>query len=80
MKSMFENFHISKFVFDSPLYHIALSQTSNSNNSANLKQNFKIFLVVYQGTRWNCFIKMNGGEKSCDTVPLSPFLALLRFF
>jgi hypothetical protein len=49
IKSMFENFPISKFVYDSPLYYIAASQTSNSNNSANLKKKIKIFLVVSQG-------------------------------
>jgi hypothetical protein len=37
MKSMFENFPISKFVYDSPLYYTAVSQTLNSNNSANTK-------------------------------------------
>jgi hypothetical protein len=70
IKSMFENFPVSKFVYDSPLYYIVASQTSNSNNSANLKQSFKIFLVVYQGPRWSCSMKMNEGEKSRDTVPL----------
>jgi hypothetical protein len=71
---MFENFPISKFVYDSlqytVLYCIAVSQTLNSNNSANLKQNMKIFLVVYQGPKWSCSIK-KGGEKSRETVPLT---------
>jgi hypothetical protein len=45
---------------------IALSQTSKSN----LKQNFKIFLVFYQGPRWIYSMKMNIDEKSRETVPL----------
>ncbi len=59
---MFENFLISKFVYDSPLYYIRVSQTLNSNNSANSKQNLKILLVVFN--------KKNGGEKNRETVPL----------
>jgi hypothetical protein len=46
---MCENFPISKFVYDSPQYYMAVSQTLNLNNLANLKQNLKILLVVYQG-------------------------------
>ncbi len=70
MKLMFENFPILKFVYDSLLYYIAASQTSNSNKLANLKQNVSILLVAYQGPRWSCPMKINGGEKSRDTVPL----------
>jgi hypothetical protein len=57
MLSMFKKFPISKFVYDTPLYYIAVSQTLNLNNSVNLKQNLKIFLVVYQGPRWSCSVK-----------------------
>jgi hypothetical protein len=68
---MFKKFPISKFVYDSQLYYIAVSQTLNLNNSANLKQNLIIFLVVYQGPRWNYSVKKKGGEKSRQTVPLT---------
>jgi hypothetical protein len=71
MLPMFENFSISKFVYDSPLYYLVVSQNLNSNNSANLKQNWKIFLVVYQGPRWSCSVKKNEGDKSRETVPLN---------
>jgi hypothetical protein len=71
MQSMLQNFPISKFVNDSPLYYIAESQTLNLNNSANSKQNLKMFLVVYQDPRKSCSIKENGGGKSRETVPLN---------
>ncbi len=69
---MFENFLISKFVYDSPLYYIAVSQTLNLNKLAKLKQSLKICLVVYQGPRWRCSIKKQGVEKSRETFPLKP--------
>ncbi len=47
-----------------------MSKTLNLNNSANLKQNLEIFLVVYQGPRWSCSIYKKGGEKSRESVPL----------
>jgi hypothetical protein len=53
MLSMFENLPISKFVYDSPLNYMAVSQTLNLNNSANLKQNLKIIFKVYQSPRWS---------------------------
>ncbi len=51
MTLMFENCPRIYKKIDSPLYYIAASQTSNSNNSANLKQNLIIFLVVYLDPR-----------------------------
>jgi hypothetical protein len=39
-------------------------------NLANFKQNFEIFLVVYQSPRWSCSMEKTGNEKSRDTVPL----------
>ncbi len=54
---MFEHFPISKYVYDSQQYYRAVSQTLSLNNSANLKQNLKTFLVVYQGPKWSCSIK-----------------------
>jgi hypothetical protein len=48
--------------YDSLLFYIAVSETLYLNNSANLKQNLKIFLVVYQRPRWSCSVLKNGGE------------------
>jgi hypothetical protein len=43
MAHMFENSPGIKIIFDSPLYYLATSQTSNLNNLANLKQKSKLF-------------------------------------
>jgi hypothetical protein len=56
--------------FDSPLYNAAGSQTSNSNNSANLKPNLKRIEDMNQGQKWTLLMKKNRAEKSRATVPL----------
>ncbi len=69
---MFQNFPISKFVNDSPLYYIAESQTLNLNNSANLKQNLRIFFGGVSGPQIELFNFKKVGETSRGTVPLRP--------
>ena len=46
-------------------------QHSNTNISANSKQNSKIFQGVNLGTIWGRFVEKTGGQKSRATVPLS---------
>jgi hypothetical protein len=65
MTSLFE-----KKFFDLLLYYKAPSQTSNLINTANLKQNSKIFYMYYQGLIWSCFVKKTEDDKFYDTVPL----------
>ncbi len=70
MTLMFENSPSIEKKFDSPLYYIAASQTSNSNNSANLKQDFDNIFGGLSGHQIELFYRKKGAEKSRDTVPL----------
>ncbi len=66
---MFENCSISEFVYGS-LYNIVASQTSDSNNSANLKTKFKNIVGGLSGPQMEFFYEKNGGNKTRDTVTL----------
>ncbi len=70
IKPMFENFPISKFVHNSPLYYITASQNSNLNNSANLKKkNLKYFWWFIRAPDGVVLWKWTE-VKNLDTVPL----------
>ncbi len=69
MRIMYLNSPNLQSFFDSPLHNAAGSQTSNSNNSANLKPNLKKILDMNQGPRWTLLMKKTRAVKSRATVP-----------
>ncbi len=71
MISLFEKFPTSKFFFDFPLYYIVASQPLNLNNTANLKQNPKIFCMFSQRPICSSFEKK---RKTKNLVTLSLYM------
>ncbi len=70
-KIMYYNSSNLQSFFDSLLHHAAGSQTSNSNNSMNLKQKTKRFEGVNREPRWILLMGKTVGKKSGATVPLT---------
>ncbi len=68
---MLENSPISKCLLDVPLYYLAGSQTSNLNNSANLKPILETFYVTSRRPIWGWLINKNRGKQNLATLSLS---------
>jgi hypothetical protein len=66
---VFKNFPISKFVYDSPLYDLAMSQTSNLNNSANLNQKFENIFLGLSGPQMELFYEKKTQVKNLVFCP-----------
>jgi hypothetical protein len=63
MRIMYKNSPSLQSFFDSPLHNVARSQTSNSNNSANLKPNLKKKLGYESGPKMDTCDEKNQSSK-----------------